>query len=239
MPRNLVTNKTLKLSEKQFVDRLEQWYVNEGFHTKREIDAGHGIADLVLTQLDIKQCELRKNNEQGMPLLKSKYFLTLSFIPDFKENKSPVGIDYLVDKTHISKNYLKYHILKELEEYGYVISVKDKVYLKVNGWIPLAKNVIAIEAKLKDWRSGLLQAIRYFSFADQVYLAIPNTVKVKKEQFRHFGVGLISFDTEKRQPKIVVKAKKSKSANLVKKNLVLEHIWSENYSDILPVRSSR
>jgi len=50
---------------------------------------------------------------------------------------------------------------------------EDKYYYKINGWIPMAKEIIAIEAKLKNWRRGIAQANRYKTFANKTYLAIP------------------------------------------------------------------
>lgn len=53
---------------------------------------------------------------------------------------------------------------------------------------------ISIEAKLKDWKSGILQAERYLMFSDYSYLALPED-KIKNvnlEYLKHSGIGLLS-----------------------------------------------
>ena len=60
--------------------------------------------------------------------------------------------------------------------------------------------ITAIEAKLKDWRKGLMQAARYRYFANQTILVLPpqaSSVAVGfLENFRKLGVGLWEFDPQ-------------------------------------------
>jgi len=65
------------LTEKIFVDKLEEKFFSEGFLTTREVDVGYGIADLVLINKKnvykekvIKRRKYNKNKK----LLKKKYF---------------------------------------------------------------------------------------------------------------------------------------------------------------------
>ena len=59
----------------------------------------------------------------------------------------------------------------------------------------------AIEAKLKDWRKGLMQASRYRFFANRALLVLPpESAKVAKAflgTFKLLHVGLWEFDAEK------------------------------------------
>lgn len=59
----------------------------------------------------------------------------------------------------------------------------------------------AFEAKLKDWRKGLVQASRYKHFANRAILVLPSaTAKIAREYlqtFRDLQVGLWEFDSEK------------------------------------------
>jgi hypothetical protein len=59
--------------------------------------------------------------------------------------------------------------------------------------------VTAIEAKLKDWRKGLMQASRYRFFANRSLLVLPTETAavalVFLETFRALNVGLWEFDT--------------------------------------------
>jgi len=58
----------------------------------------------------------------------------------------------------------------------------------------------AFEAKLKDWRRGLVQASRYKHFANRAILVLPSpTARVAREYiqtFRDLQVGLWEFDAE-------------------------------------------
>lgn len=55
---------------------------------------------------------------------------------------------------------------------------------------------IAIEVKISDWKQGLYQAWRYYSFAEKSYLALYKEYAKKAdiELFKKHNVGLIVFD---------------------------------------------
>lgn len=55
---------------------------------------------------------------------------------------------------------------------------------------------IAIEVKISDWKQGLYQAWRYYSFAEKSYLALYKDYadKVDINEFKKYNVGLIIFD---------------------------------------------
>lgn len=64
---------------------------------------------------------------------------------------------------------------------------------------PPFKQVVAIEAKLRDWRRALVQAYRYIQFANESWVLIDHGTSSSalrnKEQFQAYGVGLASFAT--------------------------------------------
>lgn len=59
-------------------------------------------------------------------------------------------------------------------------------------------NLIAIEAKLHNWRRALQQAMTYRLCADSVYVAMPaETInRVDFEIFGHHGIGLVVVDND-------------------------------------------
>lgn len=59
---------------------------------------------------------------------------------------------------------------------------------------PMAREVWAVEAKLRNWLQGACQARRYQHFAHRTYLAIPDDHRsaVKKEFLRRINIGLIA-----------------------------------------------
>ena len=74
---------------------------------------------------------------------------------------------------------------------------------------PNSRRVVAVEAKVHDWRSGLRQALVYRLCAHHVYLAIDQRCSGNpdREILAGYGIGLISVDG---QAEIVVKARTSK-----------------------------
>lgn len=64
---------------------------------------------------------------------------------------------------------------------------------------PPFKQVVAIEAKLRDWRRGLVQAYRYIQFSNESWVLLDHSTSLSalrhQEQFRTYGVGLATFTT--------------------------------------------
>lgn len=218
------------MNENTFVAQLEALLNKEGFLTKREVGVGYGVADLVLVKkgkINSDHCRIRSNHKQFTSLLKEDYFKILKHLPDEKNTQKAVSFQFLANKTGIAKSYLKYQLIRKLIDEGYVKITDDKLYFKVDGWLPIAKEVIAIEAKLKDWKRGALQANRYKAFANKVYLAIPKeTVHlVDKEFLRKHNIGLMSLDTDKNMKQIIINCKTAKPLDEYKFNYATEYFW--------------
>jgi len=220
------------MTEKKLVKKLSQLFQQDGFLAKNEVGVGYGVADLVLinsTKFNSENCQLRKNYGQYSKLLKEDYFKILSLLPDQKQNKG-VKIDYLLEKTNLSKSYLKYTILDSLKRKGFIKEKNKNYYFKINGWMPIAKEVIAVEAKLRDWKKGIYQANRYKSFADKVYLAVPLDAAhlVDRKMLIKYNVGLIVVDMIKEKKTITVRSCKVSPLNQYKKNFAIEHFWESS-----------
>lgn len=218
------------MTEKTFVKQLEKIFEQEGFFTRQEVGVGYGVADLVIIKkekVSPANCVLRKRCGQFGKLLREEYFKVLQFLPDENSGRKPASVDYLIEKTHLSKSFLKYTILRPLEEKKYIKSDKGKFYFKVNGWMPIASEVIAIEAKMRDWQRGLAQANRYKTFADKVYLAIPADIsnRVDKGLLKKHNIGLITLDPESNTKKISLAPRKARPMDDFKKNLAIEFFW--------------
>lgn len=213
------------MTEKAFVKQLERVFIQEGYLTKKEVGVGYGVADLVLVKLNPKQCAIRLENKQFKPLLREEFFKIFYHLPDMESGKNPVDLNYLIQKTNLSKSFLKYSVLKQLERDGYVKRVENNFYFKINGWIPIAKEIVAIEAKMKDWKRGFLQANRYKSFANKVYLAVPSRIEhlVDRKLLRKHNVGLIVLDTASNQKK-TLPVRTIEPLNPFKHNLATEFV---------------
>lgn len=218
-----------KDTEYSFVTLLDNFFKQKGFLTEREVAAGYGRADLVLGKLNKSNIKIRNVNNQSAALLNEKYFEVLRNLPDIHSTSEPLHIAQLIDKISFSPAYLKRKIISYLEENGYVKRVEGNLLYKVNGWLPIAKEIIAVEAKLTDWKRGILQANRYKSFADKVYLALPERSShlVNTQLLLDLNVGLYVLNSSGRVIE-KVKAKRATETVLDKKNLVSELLWFHN-----------
>ncbi len=120
--------------------------------------------------------------------------------------------------------------MPEMDVIRHIKSLANNFYFKINGWMPLTNELIAIEAKLNDWKRGLIQANRYKVFANKVYLAIPSTIqhRIDRNAFRRHGIGLISLNVEQNKKTVLVAAPNKRPTNKSKNNLAIEHFWHRN-----------
>ncbi len=64
-------------------------------------------------------------------------------------------------------------------------------------WREILLEIITIEAKVKNWKSAVDQAVRNRAFAYRSYVALPDKIatRVKKETvFSRFGIGLLAVE---------------------------------------------
>ena len=190
------------LNEKQLVEKLVQ-DLQERYNTQyivRELRGGNNIADIVYAT-DIK----REN------IVFDEYFNAYYYFKTIY-NKKKICIDET--DNIISSNAKKfYRFLRELEELGYV-KIDGNYVTSVKKVDAVAKNFIAVEAKISDWRAGLEQAYRYKQYANEVYVAISAEYydNVDKEEFKKMNIGLMCVSDGKLR--IPIKAKKEKVKKL-------------------------
>jgi hypothetical protein len=153
----------------------------------QEFPSGLGVADLVFTTF-IQQRSQALQDFESMYYL-NKYFSTANMSFCIKETVKKYSLNKLKAKQTIDF-LLQLQLLREEEKGKYTV---DTVYTPSTG------EIFAIEAKLKDWRSGLFQALRYKQFAHKTYLAIDATYshRVNMPLLKQNNVGLIEVtDTD-------------------------------------------
>lgn len=216
------------MTESDFVHALEKEYRAEGYMTKRELGVGYGVADLVLFRPDKANCEKRINHRQIRPLLNEGYFKVFSSLPDIDTEHEPMDLKKLSEITHYSTSFLKYTLIPDLKKGRYVKEFKGDYYMKVNGWLPIGDELVAIEAKLHDWKRGFYQANRYRAFADRTYLAVPRNVaaRVDISLLEMHGVGLIAFDAVEGEKEIMLESVRRQPVSDTKRNLASEFFWT-------------
>lgn len=148
----------------------------------REVDAGVGVADLVLASKPEAVADLR--------LLRS---VPTRLAPLFASTTArKVGsIQAFMASTGMSRP-AALRVLGDLAEPGLVQRDGETVQLRAASAAPF-KHVVAIEAKLYDWGRALTQAYRNRQFATQSWVVLDAHYSVSKvaiDAFKQAGVGL-------------------------------------------------
>jgi hypothetical protein len=169
-------------------------------YVTRELRNGNNIADVVFSE------GIERNYAVFEEYIQSYYYVNKIL------NKKSIKIEDLgIGSSTLQKEFKKF--LKFLEKQGYINIKGNKI--EVIRKVRLAtKNIVAIEAKLSDWKTGLAQALSYKVYSDYVYVAIEKTYykSVDLEQFKLNNVGLILV--EKGKMTKVFKPKKEKHNQL-------------------------
>jgi len=152
-----------------------------------EVNLGYGIADVVLTE-----CEEIK--EMRTDYLSPIDIRVLSII----NTSSGTTIDKICNITKCRKRKVKYSINK-LADLNYIIG-RNKLFTPGRTYRMTVKSVIAIEAKLINWKRALKQAYRYKWFSDRSFVCLPHSnvqPAIKNiDSFRETNVGLIEISPD-------------------------------------------
>lgn len=192
-----------------------------------EISADLGVADIVFFNFNRKIINERKRKKIS-PIKSNGIIKTLMLI----KNKKRISITYLVNKLFCSESDLKNNILRYLERQDILKKIGNDCYEKKYNYKIGLDNIVAIEAKIKDWKRGLYQAYHYKLFANASYLALHRnyTRQAKKNinLFKKLNVGLISV-TEKCVEEILYSPTKEKPQSRYMTAVVFEKLLKKNF----------
>jgi hypothetical protein len=84
----------------------------------------------------------------------------------------------------------------ELQEAGLATISADRIRPRPLSQTFLARNIVAIEAKVSNWRRALDQAIANTWFASESYILIPDSrvIQTAASAASEFGIGVLVFD---------------------------------------------
>lgn len=101
-------------------------------------------------------------------------------------------------------------LLSDLQEANLIFIRNKFVAARPLEKIFKARRIVAIEAKLTNWRKAIQQAVANLWFASQSYVLLPpmRTLKKVAQEAKKFGIGVIVFDGE--QTKMIVKPKRQR-----------------------------
>ena len=151
----------------------EAWLKSKDLMVKREFPTPWGICDLVGCSFNKRNVTKRLRLGQKKPIGSHFRMMLLSHIPDENE-ASPINPAHLVGM--FSEFFDEERIISELnrlEEDKFVRKTNSGLLIKLNGWMPLHKKLVALELKLSRIQNVLHQAISHLGFADESYVGLP------------------------------------------------------------------
>jgi hypothetical protein len=158
-----------------------------------EFEGGFGRPDLLLysaagaqTGGDVEA--LKKINPRFAPLLSSSASKKIQSLPDLaaatgssKISARRIASELIkLDRAHIIESKIQNFKIEPIKQ-------------------PPFSQIVAIEAKLRDWRRALMQAYRYLQFSTQSWVLLDHKHSSSAIKhlalFKSYGVGLASFST--------------------------------------------
>lgn len=179
--------------------------LNEIFGLSNEFDCHDGIADIVLYRL-----QARSDGSEKLKLISPRWGAALYALP----YRRGFTVDWFGELNLVTRKRAL-QALQEYESAGFCAPLKTPGHwIKVRQPRPVASQIYAIEAKLRDWRRALSQAARYRGFAHEAWVLLDEAsirpAASHLDRFIGLNVGLASLSTngsfqryytpEKRQP---------------------------------------
>jgi len=223
----------LRIRERELTQHVFKYYRNKGYYVFTEQFAGMGRADIVAIRSDPSEVNKRlKHRIKGLPL---RTIIRLLSALD----KEVLSIKELASALNFSESYIKKVINMINPLYIEKIVTKDKIVKvrKIADYKPFTKEVITVEVKVDDWRSGLFQADMYTYASHKSYLAISmrGFRKIPKpvlEWCKKKGIGVLVID-EKGSVNEVISARKIGPKSLLSYYRLTESLWNNMFGNYL------
>ena len=161
-------------------------------YAAHEIDCAHGVADIVLFERNE-----RANSNANVQYLSPQWAYGLTLVP-YRKIFSTWDFS---DLTHLSQRAAR-NVLAGFVDAGFVrrSSRCADEWIKFRQPQPIARELIAVEAKLKDWRRAAYQAARYQHFAHFSWVLLDTARAAPAvgniDHFLNRNLGLALFDSE-------------------------------------------
>ena len=180
------------------VDALHQWLPAGWPATICEVSCpSGGIPDVVAMTVDGESVETRLSRGLG-PVIDVVDMQVLRALPDVES----IPLRDLSQAVMVSRGHLRRVVLPRLVKSGWVKLEKERVTdPQVSArfrHIEVATRIVTVEAKRRDWRQGLHQALRHASSSDMALLAMDaasaKVVSGYTDEISRLGVGLVTVD---------------------------------------------
>jgi len=216
-----------RVYERDLVEIVADYFRRKGYAVVTEVFEGIGRADLVALKLNPH--EVRQRIDHGIIKLPVKKVLKILNI--LEKHNEGVELKKIAADFTVSDGYIR-RIVSEInplfvkkERKGNKVIVK-----KLRSYRPVADEVISIELKLANWRSGLIQAHMYLLSSHKTYLAIysrniryipPEVIEWTSKK----GIGILSV-SKTHGVREVIPAKNAGPKSKTSYYLLTEEAWS-------------
>ena len=199
--------------EAEIVHGMNAYLSRYGIKYSNEVRMGIGIPDIAF-------------NIGANSRIKKVYDYNMLAILRYLQDKKTATYEQIVNYFNIRMDRVRQYIIYFINIS--LVEVKNEIIRIIkNIFKTKLGTIISIEAKLKDWKNGFLQAQRYLCFSDYSYLALPNN-KIKNvdlDLLEEKGIGLLSVENDNLFE--ILKPKKSKNCDYNLKYIVTSEILSE------------
>lgn len=150
-----------------------------------EISTGFGVADVLFYKL-----QNGFKRREGFPSYDLAKVLT--WLSNYEDNR----INITTFNTILSGAKEREHVVDFLLEHNYLkVDKRNDAYIRNHEYLIGLEEVVAIEAKLSNWKRGLYQAYRYKQMSNYSYVALDeqyiHRAIANIHEFERSGVGLI------------------------------------------------
>lgn len=161
-----------------------------GYRVELEVDAGVGIADLVLAKRSPRSTKALRAAAMVSPRIA---VLLKQGVGDAIKSRAELAAFLGASEGAAQR------VIAQLSEAGVATQSKDS--LTISGLkAPPFERLIAVEAKISDWQRVLVQAYRNLQFADESWVVLDHAFArpaiAQLERFRLAGVGLATIKRE-------------------------------------------
>ncbi len=158
------------------------------YRVELEVDAGVGVADLVLAKRSPRSTKALRAAAMVSPRLA---ILLRQGVGDSIKSRAELAA-FLGTSEGAAQR-----VLSQLSAAGVVAKTRDS--LSISGLrTPPFERLIAVEAKISDWQRVLVQAFRNLQFADESWVVLDHAFVrpaiAQLDRFRVAGVGLASIE---------------------------------------------
>lgn len=154
----------------------------------REFNSSSGIADLVAVAL----CR-GWQQQASMRLVPARWLYPLKCLPF----GVPIDLKSFATRFGVSESCAQ-SVLATYAEAAYcAYEAEQRVWTKARDPHPVAERIVALEAKLRDWRRALYQAVQYASYAFETWVVLDrdslHSASIHIDEFEKRGIGLMGL----------------------------------------------